>query len=422
MQSPEKPSGELDLHGVTFRNSGEPLNPDTLAAFEKKMGFSLPAEYRSFLLHSNGGIPQPDRFAFTIEDPDDGSRHSHKATVQRFYPAMPIQSPRGELASVESLYKDLTECGLPRWLVPIAGVEDDMDGGTLCIAVRAKGQGRIYYWPEQELGLDICHRVANSLSAFLALLREPKIKEPSWLVAIRNGDVSAVRDWLDQGGSLESLYRQRAPLDYAISEGNLEVVKLLLERGAPADFAYALALDKGQAQIVCHLLKTGAVRKVEENDLGFTATGLWNDLDLVRALVDAGADVNFVKHDGTTPLHWAAQHASPEVVKFLLERGARTGIWSKTFSQTALHRAVLSSSDEALLAKMKLLIDAGEDLHACKPPAALEGMTSIFASLLHRVSAPAVSAGDFLAAQKGQRLLEELERYQARRHGMRQSE
>jgi ankyrin repeat protein len=104
------------------------------------------------------------------------------------------------------------------------------------------------------------------------------------------------------------------------------------------------------------------------------------------------------------------------VVKLLLERAARTGIWSKTFGQTALHRAVLSSSDEAMLAKMKLLIDAGEDLHACKPQVALEGMTSIFGSLLNRVSAPAASAGDFLAAQKGQQLLKELERYQARRH------
>jgi ankyrin repeat protein len=421
MQSPEKPSGELDLHGLTFRNSGEPLSPETLATFEQKMGFRLPAEYRSFLLHSNGGVPQPDRFAFTIEDPDDGSRHSRKATVKRFYPLMPKESPRGEIASVESLFKDMTPLGFPNWFLPIARVDDDIDGGILCIAVQGKEQGQVYYWPEQEIGEETLHPVANSLSAFLALLRQSKIKEPSWLVAIRNGDASAVRDWLDRGGSLESLHRHRSPLDYAISEGKLEVVELLVERGAPADFAYALAVDKGQAQIACHLLKTGVVTKVDEGDLHFTQPALWNELDLVRALVDAGADVNSVKHDGTTPLHQAAQHASPEVVKFMLERGARTGIWSKSLWQTALHRAVLSSSDEAMLAKMKLLIDAGEDLHARKN-VSLEGMTSIFGSLLNRMSAPAHSAAEFLAAQKGQRLLKELEDYQARRRGRRQSE
>jgi hypothetical protein len=422
--SPEKSnaSGEIDLHGVTVRSAGEPLSPDRIAAVEKNLGHALPAEYRSFLLHFDGGIPQPSQFRFTAIDPEDESRQRHKATVTWFYPATANESPWGVVQSLESVYKDLTPYGLPNWLVPIAVVDDGVSGGILLIAIQGKEQGRVYYRPEQEIGENVVHLIADSFGSFLALLGQGKSKEPAWLAAIRNGAVDAVRDWLDQGGSVTTTYRNRSPLVYAVADGKVEVVRLLLERGALPVEAYAYAMDEGQGAIVRFLLTTGAVKEIGKDILCFTRTTLWNDLELVRGLVDAGADVNFVFYDGTTPLHWAAQHAPPEVVKFLLARGAKPGIWSNSLGQTALHRAVFGSPDEAVLAKMKLLIDAGEDLHALRSVGSSEGPSSMLASVLNRSSMPSVSAAELLATHKEPRLLQELERYAAQRHGAQRGE
>jgi hypothetical protein len=424
VESPEKAtaSGEVELHGVTVRSSGEPLSAERIAAVEKNLGHNLPAEYRSFLLHFNGGTPQPGQFRFTAIDPEDESRHVHKATVTWFYPATANESPWGVVQSLESVYNDLTACELPNWLLPIAVVDDAVAGGILCIAIEGNEQGRVYYRPEQEIGEDVVHLVADSFGSFLSLLGATKSKEPSWLAAIRKGAVNAVRDWLDRGGLVTSKYRNRSALVYAVADGRLEVVQLLLERGASPIEAYAYAMDEGQAAIVRFLLVTGAVVDVGKNALCFARTTLWNDLELVRALVDAGADVNFVFHDGTTPLHWAAQHAPPEVVKFLLARGAKPGIWSISFGQTALHRAVFGSPDEAVLAKMKLLIDAGEDLHALRSVGSGAGPSNMLASLLNRAPMPSASAADLLAAHKEPRLLQELERYAAQRHGAQRGE
>jgi hypothetical protein len=66
----------------------------------------------------------------------------------------------------------------------------------------------------------------------------------------------------------------------------------------------------------------------------------------------------------------AAQHATPEVVRFLLARGARAGVWSQQ-GEMALHRAICTKQRSEMLEKMRILIDAGESLQAIAPRSAL---------------------------------------------------
>jgi hypothetical protein len=404
MPSPEnEPSDDpLRAHGITIRDSAEPVSPDQLDRIEHSLKSRLPAEYRTFLLRANGGVPEPRRFHYIVIDENEGTRRRQKAKIDRFYPVSPTAAASG-LTIYQS---NVAFGGFPDWLLPIAIVEDALEGGMLCIAVKGKKEGRIYYWPEQEIGEETLHRVAGSFNSFLALLGQMQPPSP------------------DPGAP-----GPRAPkppsLARAAARGQLEEVRRLLESGGSSHKAYEYAADAGQAAILRYLLDSGALKQVGHDALGFTRPELWRDLELVRGLIKAGAHVNHTFPDGTTPLHEAAQHGSPEVVQCLLECGAAVGIWNHGLqSHTALHRAAFDRQDAAALAKMKLLLDAGEDLHA-RPPVQehpsqrLGGMGGVLANLLGTVlkpmMQPAVSAAELLMAEGRAQLLHELEQYVARR-------
>ena len=83
---------------------------------------------------------------------------------------MTADAPGAQVKSLLTLYQNNVPFGWPDWILPIAHVQDALEGGLLCIAVKGDNQGRIYYWPEQEIGEDTLHRVADSFNSFLALL------------------------------------------------------------------------------------------------------------------------------------------------------------------------------------------------------------------------------------------------------------
>jgi hypothetical protein len=141
-----------------------------LDRIERSLNGRLPAEYRSFLLRTNGGVPDPRLFHYTVIDEDEGTRRRQKGKIARFYTAGPADAPGAPVKSFLTLYQQMVPYGFPDWLLPIAIVDDGLDGGMLCIVVKGEEQGRIYYWPEQEIGEVTLHAVADSFSSFLALL------------------------------------------------------------------------------------------------------------------------------------------------------------------------------------------------------------------------------------------------------------
>ena len=61
------------------------------------------------------------------------------------------------------------------------------------------------------------------------------------------------------------------------------------------------------------------------------------DLDSVRRLVEAGADVNTPHGDGMTALHWAAESGDTEIVEVLIYAGAHLEATTRNRNEFSRH-------------------------------------------------------------------------------------
>jgi ankyrin repeat protein len=96
------------------------------------------------------------------------------------------------------------------------------------------------------------------------------------------------------------------------------------------------------------------------------------DLPGVRALVEAGADVNLAQPDGATALHWAAHWNDLALTKLLLTAGAKPNTIND-YAISPAYLAALNGSAEML----DLLIEAGADPDAVRPTGETVLMTAV---------------------------------------------
>ena len=114
----------------------EPLGPAAderrVATFETMLGASLPAEYRAFLLRTNGGQPDPPCF------PVDGWENNPLGDVQLFLGLdAPIESC--DLRWAVEVLADR----LPAGLLPIAWSNC---GDAVCLSLNEADRGSVYVW------------------------------------------------------------------------------------------------------------------------------------------------------------------------------------------------------------------------------------------------------------------------------------
>lgn len=108
----------------------------------------------------------------------------------------------------------------------------------------------------------------------------------------------------------------------AAFEGELEAVNALIGRGASINLAIAAAL--GRSDDFRRLLPQANSR---ERHQALSLAAQFDRIDIVRVLLDSGQDPNRYNpvggHSHATPLHQAAGAGYGELVRLLVERGAR---------------------------------------------------------------------------------------------------
>ncbi|MCA9775601.1 MAG: ankyrin repeat domain-containing protein [Candidatus Eremiobacteraeota bacterium] len=133
-----------------------------------------------------------------------------------------------------------------------------------------------------------------------------------------------------------------------------QAVSVFLERDDEMSEELSTALDNAEGEKIMALVKVDPKQLSTKSLVGTTVlTGVLEAglTDLVKGLLDMGADVNQGGYGSETPLHKAARMGSVEVAKLLLERGANPEA-RNSGGATPLH---LTSNPEMI----ELLLEAG---------------------------------------------------------------
>ena len=110
------------------------------------------------------------------------------------------------------------------------------------------------------------------------------------------------------------------------------------------------------AVLVLVLVSAGALALAAAEDLRLVDAARHQDASAVRALVDAGVDVNVRQPDGATALHWAVHWNDLQTARLLIDAGAGLDT-ANAHGVTALSLAAVNAS----AGMVTLLLDAGSD-------------------------------------------------------------
>jgi ankyrin repeat protein len=142
---------------------------------------------------------------------------------------------------------------------------------------------------------------------------------------------ATVEEWVKKDGSLVSAISHDGftLLHLAAFFGRIPVVELLLSRGAPVN-------EISQNPSALRPLHSAVAHRQPQVAL-----------EISRALIAAGADVNAAQHGGWTPLHAAALHGNLPLVRLLLDAGAKADAKNDT-GQTAAGLAKTKNHQEVI--------------------------------------------------------------------------
>ncbi|KAK8129104.1 hypothetical protein PG984_010212 [Apiospora sp. TS-2023a] len=231
--------------------------------------------------------------------------------------------------------------------------------------------------------------------------------------AAHGGFCGVVSLLAEAGADLEEEMEEgHTALLYAVDGGQTEAVRLLVDRGASLECRdrsggglLHVAARSGNPELVSLICSIGmGVVDVDGRDHGQCTPAhsacAWGDLEALRALVDAGANIHLQDEHHVAPLHDAAGRGHATIVsmflrEYLLECGADPVAFNRK-GHSPLHLAIDAKSEAVVRILLRHNVDAnlktgGEGNLRGRTPlslAAATGSTEVFRALMEHGADP----------------------------------
>ncbi|KAH0819087.1 hypothetical protein GEV33_003704 [Tenebrio molitor] len=193
-----------------------------------------------------------------------------------------------------------------------------------------------------------CINILSTLIKFQGLSNLDRLSKPFLHIAIEYGQNKVVQLLLDHNADLfRPCFKGQTALHEAVMWGHLDILKTLLDANIKTDYA-------GSAFSQCDINK--------KDDKGNTPLQIGAELgyfDIVKLLIERGAQVNTTDNLGKTPLHKAACTRNRNIVEYLINNGADPNIQDNE-GLTVLQKAVRMGQLEVV----KCLIEKNININA----------------------------------------------------------
>jgi ankyrin repeat protein len=144
-------------------------------------------------------------------------------------------------------------------------------------------------------------------------------------------DLDSLKQAISDGENLETIIDNETPLMKAIYYNNLEAIKLLLDAGAQVNGTN----QKGVTPLM-RAVSPYSIIEFEDRDLAITAQKHPASIEILDILINHGANIDAQNQQGNTALMIAVRSAQPTIVEYLLKHQAKTDLKNtqqKTASQ-----------------------------------------------------------------------------------------
>ena len=180
--------------------------------------------------------------------------------------------------------------------------------------------------------------------------------ETPLMTCANTGSKQGVEDLLAHGADVNAREnnKDQTALMWAAAEGHAEIVKDLIDRGAELNPRSRTVMEpepyliKTESTMGQNFPTTTRFRKYTGNFTPLLFAAQSGNVDTIRYLLDAGADINESSDEDGSPLVIAAASGHEELALYLLERGADpniTNAWGLGPLHYTVHEGILNMSN-----------------------------------------------------------------------------